>query len=339
MRYCGYESGLERGFRDYEDYVVSLGQMAADSSLIKIVATNYRRRRLLENDEHLNRKAAERINDQALRWLAREGGRPFFIFLNYFDAHAPYLPPRPFDTRFGPGRRWGKYSPLYHWLWDPSVGDRDLTAEEVREETDAYDGTLAYLDQQVGVLLEELPRRGFLENTLVVITSDHGEEFGEHRVFEHGQSLYLPSLHVPLLVVMPGRVPAGKRIAAAVTLRDLPATAVDLLGGGKESPFPGRSLARYWAGSSDEGQDKEPLVAEVSRTRWQRRWFPASKGDMKSLVHRGMHYIRNGDGVEELYDVARDPWERHDLARSDEGREMLSEFRATLEGMIRRPGS
>ncbi len=337
MRYCGYESGLQRGFRRYDDYGLSLGQFAASSNLVGTVASNLRLRWMVENDQHLNRKGAERVNDEALRWLSREGGKPFFIFVNYFDAHEPYLPPLPFDTRFGRPRQRGNHSPLHHWLWNPSMWDRHLSPEDVREETDAYDGALAYLDQQVSALLGEFERRGALENTVVVITSDHGEEFGEHRVFEHGYSLYLAALHVPLLVVLPGRVSAGKRVAAAVTLRDLPATVVDLLGGFKDSPFPGRSLARYWRGSNEERG--EPLLSEVSRTRFHRPWFPASKGDMKSLVHRGMHFIRNGDATEELYDVSRDPWEQQDLARSNEGGEMLEECRAALDGMLGRRAS
>ena len=81
-----------------------------------------------------------------------------------------------------------------------------MTREEVREEVDAYDGALAYLDDQLGSLLDELEHRRLLDDTLVVITADHGEELGEHAVFDHGYSLYRQALQVPLLIVAPGRV-------------------------------------------------------------------------------------------------------------------------------------
>ena len=71
---------------------------------------------------------------------------------------------------------------------------------EIEEEINAYDGALAYLDQQLGILFNKLEEKGVLDRTIIIITADHGEEFGEHRVFDHGNSLYFPSVHVPLLI-------------------------------------------------------------------------------------------------------------------------------------------
>src|SRR5690606_4189905 len=127
------------------------------------------------------RKYADDVNREFLEWLGDGSDRPFFVFLNLFDAHHPYLPPPPFDTLFGPllpGR-------------DPGmVEGRTFTPRELQAEIDAYDGGIAYQDRQLALLLEELERRGELENTIVIVTSDHGEEFGEHGVFTHGNSLY-----------------------------------------------------------------------------------------------------------------------------------------------------
>ena len=91
-----------------------------------------------------------------------------------------------------------------------------------------------------------------LDQTLVILTADHGEQFGEHGGFGHGMSLYEPEVHVPLLVIFPGRVPEGQVVREAVSLRDIPATVVDLIGGLDGSPFPGRSLTRTWNGSPPE---------------------------------------------------------------------------------------
>ena len=87
---------------------------------------------------------------------------------------------------------------------------------------------------------------GFGENTVLIITSDHGEEFGEHGIFDHGNSLYRPSVHVPLLIAFPSRVRAGKRFQEAISLRDLPATVIDLADLETETSFVGNSLARFW---------------------------------------------------------------------------------------------
>ena len=110
---------------------------------------------------------------------------------------------------------------------------------------DCYDDCIAFLDEQLGKLLDELQRQGLLDNTLVIITSDHGEAFGDHRLFGHGNSVYLDEIGVPLVILSPG-APAGRVVVAPVSLRDLPATVLDQLGLADGSPFPGHSLAAYW---------------------------------------------------------------------------------------------
>lgn len=334
--YCSYEHGLDRGFIHYEDYRISLGQTVASSMLTRTIADNFRLRRILRNDEHLNRQPADQINEKVLRWFSHKEQRPFFVFINYYDAHEPYLPPPPYDKMFGPGRKYGKFSPLHRHNWEPAVMHRKLSPEEVQEEIDAYDGAIAYIDHQLGQLLNELGRKGLLENTLIIITSDHGEEFGEHGIFDHGNSLYLPTVHVPLLIVFPSKVPAGKRIHEPVSLRDLAATVVDLTRLGGDPHFPGKSLARYWnMPAQAPGLEETPLLSEVSRVTGRPTWFPVSRGDVKALIFNGMRYIKNGDGVEELYDFENDPWEQRNLANLEESSQILNQFRALLEKILK----
>ena len=184
LQYCGADTGLVRGFDTYIDYPRSLGEVASSSTLVRTVANNFRLRRLIQNDQHLDRVSAEQLNTRALSWISDQGDMPFFLFLNYFDAHEPYLPPPPFDRRFGAGRQYGRHSPLHHWLWNPAIGHGKMGNAERPEEIDAYDGSLAYLDYHVGALLDALEIRGILNDTLVVTTSDHGGEFAEHSVVE-----------------------------------------------------------------------------------------------------------------------------------------------------------
>ncbi len=163
-----------------------------------------------------------------------------------------------------------------------------------------------------------------MENTLVVVTSDHGEEFGEHSFFGHGQHLYSQVLHVPLLVVGPGRVPAERSVAAPVSLRDLPATLVDLLGLADASPFPGRSLARHWADPAAASPGRaDPVLSEIDDDDGRFREGPPSR----AIVDEGLSYIRSGEGEEELYDLIRDPGETRNLAGDPSLQAALSRLR------------
>ena len=102
------------------------------------------------------------------------------------------------------------------------------------------------LDERLGELFDALAQRGVLDRTLVIVTADHGEELGEHALFDHGESLYRPEIRVPLLVVLPARSQFSGVVKQTVSLRDLPATIVELVGLAAGSPFPGRSLAGLW---------------------------------------------------------------------------------------------
>ena len=181
---------------------------------------------------------------------------------------------------------------------------------------DGYDDGIAYLDDQLGRLFAALDSRGLLDNTLIVITSDHGELHGEHSVYGHGSHLYRQVVDVPLLVVGPGRVPRGTTVAQPVSLRDLPSTVVDLLGFDGLSPFPGRSLARCWAPGPAQPAPMTSFCSPKPPTSSAKT--PASSTRARSLLHRGKVYVRNKDGSEELYDQTLDPAESRNLATSSE---------------------
>jgi arylsulfatase A-like enzyme len=326
--YCTQEVGLDRGFAVYEDHPQSVETVIQQSWLARKIARPVRR--FFGDTDLLARKSAEDVNAQFLGWLDREREGPFFAFLNYYDAHGPYLPPDPFRTRFGAG--------------DPVAGldphERSHESDDLRRLEDAYDGALAYLDEQIKSLLDTLAAREVLDNTIVIITSDHGEEFGEHGIIDHGNSLYLPALHVPLIISYPSGIPSGLRIASPIELRDLAATILDLSGLSQDR-LPGTSLARHWqAGSVDSGQLLQAAaLSEVSQKPWNiPAWFPIARGDMQSLVVGDFHYIRNGDGREELYNLELDPWEDQDLAVTSDGSKLLPTFRDRLETHVQAPG-
>jgi arylsulfatase A-like enzyme len=293
-----------------------------------VLASHWLSHKLVDVYTGLTRKPGEfwspratDINRRLLRWLDRNEGRPFFAFVNYFDAHAPYVVKEPFWRPF-------LSRPPRPWLY---TGDRDYSQDELTELRDSYDAAIAYADHQLGILLDELERRGVLDNTLLIVASDHGEQFGDHGLTGHGNSLYFDLLHVPLVMVMPGQIPAAVRSAESVTLRDIPATIMDVLGL-QGSTFRGESLRRYWTPASS--RTAEPSLSELAFEGPRMMRGPIHRGSMQSLVMGDHHYIRNGDGVEELYDLFADPREQNDLSGKPESAPQLAEFRKIVESAI-----
>jgi arylsulfatase A-like enzyme len=351
--YCSRETGLARGMVHYEDFpldvydvfsrYVALGQrievsswvFLADALVEKCLGRWYDL--VPRSREHV--KNAEAVDRAFLAWLGhrRERARPFFAFLNYNDAHSPYeVPDR---SQQGIGLRpttSGDRQALA--LWN-SLDKARLAYRNVQMAGDLYDDCISHLDRRLGMLLAELDRCGVLADTLVIVTADHGEHLGDHLLFFHGCSLYRQLVQVPLVIFDSKSVSSSRAVAEPVSLCDLPATVVDLLGLGRDAPFPGRSLRQFW-----ERPDKaaltpnEPLLMETGKPELlvNQGREPAAKGPMKSLIARGMHYIRSADGHEELYRLSYDPEERADVAGSPEARSILERFRETLVLMRKR---
>ena len=137
---------------------------------------------------------------------------------------------------------------IQHW-WE--IDKTTVSPDGIAFATDAYDDCIADLDEQLGMLVDELDRCGIMEKTWLIITADHGESFGEHPgVFIHGGSLYDTELHVPLLIIPPAGSARRKTVSEPVSLRDLAATIVESTGSASGSPFPGDSLSRFWTDGS-----------------------------------------------------------------------------------------
>ncbi|MEP6573591.1 MAG: sulfatase [Gemmatimonadota bacterium] len=309
--YCSYEHGLARGFAHYEDYQIDRDELLLASSFGRTLAHSPGLRRYIGYFDMFDRKPAPEVNRELLAWTEKIKNRPYFAFLNYYDAHFPYFPPAPFDTIYGPK---GKQKRLRYWLNGAGMpGRKDMTDAETLIERNAYDGAITYLDGQIGALLGEMDRRGLLTNTIVIITADHGEQFGEHDLYDHGNSLYLPLLQVPLIVIAPGATP-GSRIAVPVGLRDLGATILDLAKVDGSGAIPGHSLVSLWRSGAGSSVAPSPAIASVRPARFSSTTDPAAKGEMYSVVDGRFHYILNGDGRQELYDVIADPAESKDLS-------------------------
>jgi arylsulfatase A-like enzyme len=283
------------------------------------------------NRQHMLRRRAAYVNGALLRWLSRHDDRPFFAVVNNFDTHEPYLPPEPFNLTYN------ETQPRYWFTEDQHLLPRDVLAQL----TDAYDSSIRYVDHELGRLLDALEESGKLDNTVVIVTSDHGEDFGEHGVdvFGHARSIYATSVLVPLVLVYPPRVPAGVRVRDAVSIRDIPATVMDVLGLGEQSPFPGTSLARYADGTATEAERAEPRLSSAEKHPWANEdsHWPAAIGNLFSLATSDVHYIVDGRGEEFLFDLSADVLEQNDLADSAAYAPVLENLRRVLDSLVLTP--
>jgi len=308
--YLGEDYRLNRGFIRYEAARATSGVFIKHAWLMRRAVENRRIRAIIGTDQDPSRPPVTTINRRFLEWHERRAkGRPFFIFLNYFDAHKPYVPPHQVFRRIAGYERTNDLDPLSRYT---DESRRNATPAEIRLSRDAYDAAIAKQDSDMGALLDEMERRGMLRNTLVVITSDHGEEFGEHGVYYHGHTLHTAALHVPLVIIGPG-VPAGVRVTEPVTLRDIAATVTTLARLSTATAFPGVSLARTWSGESSAPGARSPVISETKRGIRLPDRYPNARHDAHAIVDGALHYIRIDDGREQLFDWFADPGEEHNL--------------------------
>lgn len=334
---CGYETGLNRGFIHYEDYALTprtlLSRTVPGKWLLEHtwgLADAYERKWI-----GLQSRPADVLNAEFLDWLEqRRTDRPFFAFMNFFDVHEPYIPAPAQTRRFGitpTSQRDVQF--LFDYL---EMDKRKLTPRDLALARDSYDDCLAYLDSQIGALLTELDGRKILNDTIVVITSDHGEAFGEHGSYCHANSVDLEEVGVPLLILAPDASVAGRTVFREVTLRDLPATVADLVGLSNRSPFPGHSLAGFWRVMPGEVPDRSTSPA-LSEQVYSNAFVPGpdraqnqALAQMSLVAFGGFQYIRNAQGQERLYRAFQSAQTQHNLAGSPEAEALMEQFRQML---------
>jgi arylsulfatase A-like enzyme len=279
-------SGLDRGFQHFDDAFSDGG-------------------------EHKRRAGDTTV--RAERWLRLPGEKPFFLWVHYFDPHAPYAPPMTYIPRFAP-----------------------LSLDRFAWRVAKYDAGLRFTDDALGRLLESLRSLAHLEDTLVVVTGDHGEGLMEHGFMTHGPLLYEEDVKVPLILHWPGRL-SRMRLAGPVELRDVPRTVLELLGVPAPPSLEGRSFAAAVTGREPLRTDQTVLL--------QRRTYEGE--DVHGIRVRGQKFgIRKGrwkyleapeEGTKELFDLERDPGERNNLA--DAQPERAAALSELLGGLTRPSGT
>jgi arylsulfatase A-like enzyme len=283
--YLAASYGFDRGFERYEAGYGALleqamGELSSASRLVESIdpAEEPERARVaierraaamgaLELASHTDR-SAERVTARALAELERAAAdrRPFFLFAHYFDPHYDYAPPAEVARTFDPDYSGSLDASRY--LHNPAISKRDrneasgrhrmLSARDLEHVQALYAAEIAATDAAIGTLLEGLARRGLAEETLVVVVGDHGDEFFEHGSIGHRQTLHEEVLRVPMILRLPGRLPAGERRAEARTLADIFG---EILGLVLPAP-PGRAPASAPIGRLVR-VDLEPLAFEL----------------------------------------------------------------------------
>jgi len=217
--------------------------------------------------------SSARVTAQALDELARFGATPdpWFLFVHYFDVHYDYAPPPPFDRRFDPAYAGymtgvGFTSNAEIAVPDPSVPDgyvRRVSNRDLEHLRALYAGEAAWVDEHVGQLLTRLDAVGLTDRTLVIVVSDHGDEFFEQGGIGHRRNVAEAVIRVPVLLRLPGRLPAGHAEPGLTSLTDVMPTVLDLVGGANPAPMSGRSLLPL--GHRAEEGEKRPLLSRLVR--------------------------------------------------------------------------
>ncbi len=258
-------------------------------------------------------------------WATRREGRPFFAFVHMWDVHFDYVPPEP-------------YASMFDATYDGSLDGRRIAAEgfpsrasrrDVEHLLALYDGEVRYTDETIAGLLGSLDQAGSLDDTLVVVTSDHGEEFREHGGKTHHRAVYTESVHVPLILWARHGLPRGLRVRPFVSLADVAPTLLDLLGLPQMAASDGRSLIAALRGQSLPAQPV--LSAMFLPGRAERRTLAIRQDDRAQIA-----WMKSDQWMS--FDLGSDPGERHPTALTGADREPLERYDAEiLAALTRRP--
>jgi arylsulfatase A-like enzyme len=261
---------------------------------------------------------AQNLNDVTIPELKRLAKKksPFLLFLRHMDPHAPYLPPEPFERMFYHGNECDpenhsmdpvmSFKPFRDFFasWmPPGITDKDYVIAQ-------YDGAVAYMDACLQTIFTGLESLDLVENTIVVLNSDHGETLYDHDCYFDHHGMYDQTLHVPLILRYPGRIPAGKRVAGYNSHKDLLPTLLELAGIESEIAFDGRSLLPMVRGEVTS-HESEFYITECT---WMRKHgWRTPQWKLIEALEPDFHF----KPAVELYNLVEDPGELVNLAEAE----------------------
>jgi arylsulfatase A-like enzyme len=311
----GY-SGLDRGFHDYLDLTINRPEFLADNRA-QVLAATYERLKAhlalpgamgdafsLPNgvDEAIDGRA-DVTTEAAIAWLEQYQSSPFFLWVHYVDPSPPFTPPPPFEDVEDAGCADTCKDGSAKTIREVADGGQ-LTAAQINHLVALYDGEIAFTDQQIGRLMARLQQLGLDENTLVVLTSDHGQSFAEHDTWFSGTSLYNATTRVPMIFSWPSRLPRQRVSAAPAMSVDLAPTILDTIGAAIPDVFEGQSLLPVILGHS-AGNDRLAFSELADRSE-------------VAIADRYWKLIWSSrDQTTKLYYLGDDPNELHDRSATE----------------------
>lgn len=283
---------------------------------------------------------AEAQTDRAILWLEwhqfqvnRGLQKPeFFFFLHYLDPHETYNPPAPYATKYFPDYR-GSLTPrdkmVTLFRQKPFANEEDF-----RYVQSLYDGEINYTDAQLGRFFAKLAELARTDSTLIVLTSDHGEEFKEHGSMGHKSSLYVEQTHVPLIFSFPKKIAAGRKVAVPVSAVDIMPTILDMLDRPPLAKAQGLSLVRYLRPEAGEAPQAAPreLFTEMGPIgmKWEgSAHLKAIRSDRYELI------VNYDDASKRLFDWRADPSQKNDLYAEKKDSTEINALEARLDRFVR----
>ena len=236
--------------------------------------------------------------NRALAWVNKNSSGPFFLWVHCYDPHGPYDPPEPYKSRYSSA---------------------------------PYDGEIAYTDDAMGKLLAGLKARGLYENSVIVVTADHGEAFGEHGERHHGVFLYDETIHVPMIVKLPAERSGGERIGSRVRLVDIAPTVLELTGTKIPASMQGEVLpgVKKMSGAGSQAQERPAFAESIYANRafgWSvvRSW-------------RASKYLYVDSPKRELYDQTTDAKAENNL--SNRSQAVADTLKSQLDEFLKKTAS
>jgi len=278
---------------------------------------------------------AENLNAVAIPELERlaKGKKPFLLFLRHMDPHAPYLPPAQFERMFyhgdetdpknksmEPVMAFKPFRDFFASWMPPGISDKDYVIAQ-------YDGAVAYMDACIQVIFNALASLGIEDETIVVVNSDHGETLYDHDCYFDHHGLYDQTLHVPLIIRYPGKLPEGKRVKGYNRHQDLLPTLLELANIPYAPSLDGKSLMKLVSGEIPS-YDSEFYITECT---WMRKHgWRTPEWKLILALEPDFHY----KPPVELYNLISDPGENHNLADQEPG--VVAMLKSRLESWISR---
>ena len=271
---------------------------------------------LLKKRENIYKATGNELNKKALNWLDNNSEEPFFLYLHYVDTHHPYLPPEPYQAKFKSKEKKILDSPRmkavfkhFHDHWYKKMFK--TTNHDVNRYIDLYDGSINFIDDKFAELMKKLDSLNLTDNTIIIITSDHGEAFGEHENLTHQMTLYNEEIKVPLIIKFPETMKKFNNLDTSsgyIELIDLAPSLYDILGFKSDIYSNGKSFM-------NNDQLKEPCFSErTTEVSPEIKTIPAIT--IIKDGHKGIFDITKRH-VTELYDLKSDPCEKNNLYNTD----------------------